>query len=270
MARQPNDILGIEGRVGPMTAYTRNGKKYWRVAYNRKTRRLTRKQLAVRERQSHNNALWRALKATNHVYFEGGDNTMYNHFMAINMESPIPFFPKGKYHSGLALLLPNMILSDGPLPPVNYQLGEIDNPTGSADSLDTIPALLTDLTPKEVRSDEYLLYVLKQQINTPQGWDDKPYLNIHVETLTPDDFTLVHSTLFSPYKNAKGTLALVGPRFANPMLGFGIVRLQNGHVSRQHVVTRCTYYERYTTEEAIQAAAKSYGGFTDKDIFLKP
>ena len=39
---------------------------------------------------------------------------------------------------------------------------------------------------------------------------------------------------------------------------------------RQHVVTRCIYYERYTTEGAIQAAAKSYGGFTDKDIFLKP
>ena len=44
----------------------------------------------------------------------------------------------------------------------------------------------------------------------------------------------------------------------------------DSHTSRQRVVTRCTYYERYTTEGAIQAAAKSYGGFTDKDIFLKP
>ena len=32
--------------------------------------------------------------------------------------------------------------------------------------------------------------------------------------------------------------------------------------SRQRVVTRCTYYERYITEEALQAAAKSYGGLT--------
>ena len=26
------------------------------------------------------------------------------------------------------------------------------------------------------------------------------------------------------------------------------------------IVTQCTYYERYTTEEALQATAKSYGG----------
>ena len=263
MARQNNnDILGIEGRVGPLTAYVRNGKKYWRVAHNRKTRRLSRKQLAVRERQSHNNALWRALKATEQVYMEGGENTTYSHFMSINMESPIPYFTKQQYHSGLALLLPNMIISDGPLQPVSYQLGEIDSPNISPNTPVTLPALLTDLTHQEVKKGEYLLYVLQQTVITPLGWSDMPYLRITVETITPNDFTLVPSTLLSPYKNTKGTLALVGPRFADPMLGFAIVRLKDDHASRQHVVTRCTYYERYTTEEAIQVAAKSYGGFT--------
>jgi len=29
---------------------------------------------------------------------------------------------------------------------------------------------------------------------------------------------------------------------------------------RQSIVTRCKYYERYTTEEALEEAAKSYGG----------
>ena len=153
-----------------------------------------------------------------------------------------------------------MILSYGSLPPVSYQLGEVDGQ----------PALLTDLTKKEAQKCTLLLYVLHQRVVPQQADSGLFQLSIHVETLAPDDFTLVPSTLLSPYKNAKGTLALVGPRFADPMLGFGIVRLQNGHVSRQHVVTRCTYYERFTTEGAIQAAAKSYGGFTDKDIFLKP
>ena len=37
---------------------------------------------------------------------------------------------------------------------------------------------------------------------------------------------------------------------------------ETGLASRQRVVTNCTYYERYTTEEALQAAAKSYGGLT--------
>ena len=72
---------------------------------------------------------------------EGGDNTAYNHFMAINMESPVPYIPKQQYHSGNALLLPDMVVSDGPLQPISYQLGEIDNPTSPPDAPATIPAI---------------------------------------------------------------------------------------------------------------------------------
>jgi hypothetical protein len=42
------------------------------------------------------------------------------------------------------------------------------------------------------------------------------------------------------------------------VVGFGLVQVINGKASSQRVVTHCTYYEKYTTEEAIQAAAKSY------------
>ena len=218
MARIENDIMGIEGRVGGLTTYIRNGKKYVRVSTSHQPRRLSRKQLLVRERQSHNNAL----------------------------------------------LLPDMVLSDGPLPPVSYQLGEVDGQ----------PALLTDLTPKDVRNlsapddavngkgTSLLLYILKQRV-IPQHVDtDLFQLSIKVEALTAEAFTTVPSTLLSPYKSAKGTLALTDDRFADPMLGFGIVRIKDGHASRQHVITRCTYYEQYTTEEALQAAAKSYKGLT--------
>jgi hypothetical protein len=255
MARIDNDIMGIEGRVGGLTTYIRNGKKYVRISTSRQPRRLSRQQLMVRERQSHNNALWRALKASGQVYMEGGDNTPYNHFMAINMESPVPYFAKDQYHSGLALLLPRMVLSDGPLTPISYQLGDID---GKA-------ALFTDLTPKDLRNDEFLLYVLRQTVRRPQGWGEMPYLYITAEPIAPGDFTLVPSTLLSPYRSVRGTLALVGDRFADPMLGFGLVRIKDSHASRQHVVTICTYYVQYTTEEALQTAAKSYGGLTDRD-----
>ena len=255
MARIENDIMGIEGRVGGLTTYIRNGKKYVRVSTSHQPRRLSRKQLLVRERQSHNNALWRALKASGHVFMEGGDNTAYNHFMAINMESPVPYIPKQQYHSGNALLLPDMVVSDGPLSPISCQLDEVDGQ----------PALLTDLTKKEAQKSTLLLYVLHQKVLVHQDWPDQFYLSIKVDTLTPSDFTVVPSTLLMPYQSKSGTLALVGPRFADPMLGFGIVRLKDGHASPQHVVTRCTYYERYTTEEALQAAAKSYGGLTGED-----
>ena len=54
------------------------------------------------------------------------------------------------------------------------------------------------------------------------------------------------------------------------MQGFGIVRVKEGHASPHRVVTKCTSYEQYTTEEALQAAAQSYGGLTEKDEFLRP
>jgi hypothetical protein len=179
--------------------------------------------------------------------------------MAINMQSPVPYIPKQQFHSGNALLLPDMVLSDGTLPPINYQLDEVDGQ----------PALLTDLTKKEAQKSTLLLYVLRQKVLPHQNHPDQFYISIKVETLTTNDFTVVPSTLLTPYQSKSGTLAIVGPRFADPMLGFGIVRLKDGHASRQHVVTRCTYYEHYTSEKALQAAANSYGGLTGENTFPK-
>lgn len=251
MARVNGLLEDVEGQLNGLTLYKRNGKTFVRPSHIRQPHRLSRKQLLLRERQSHNNALWRALVATKMVFFEG-EKPPYYRFMALNLFSPVPYLEKRQYHSGNALSLPNMVLSDGLLPPISYQLGDVDGQ----------PALLTDLTKKEARKDTLLLYVLHQKVITHQNWPDQFYLSIKVETLTPNDFTLVPSTLLSPYKDIHGTLALVGDRFANPMLGFGLVRVKDGHASPQRVVTNCTYYERYTTEEALQAAAKSYGGLT--------
>ena len=51
---------------------------------------------------------------------------------------------------------------------------------------------------------------------------------------------------------------------ANTMLGFGLVHLTDGCAAPQCIVTRCTLYEQYTTEEALQTAAKSYKGLTER------
>ena len=46
------------------------------------------------------------------------------------------------------------------------------------------------------------------------------------------------------------------------MKGWALVRMDGDRCSSQGIVTRCTYYERFTTEEAMQKAAESYGGLT--------
>ena len=252
MAQIKGILEDLHGRLNDnITICHRGGTTFTRPAHIRQPHRLSRMQLLIRERQSHNNALWRALKATGRVYFMTR-KPAYNHFMSINMQSPVPYIPKQQYHSGNALLLPNMVLSDGPLPSINYQLDEVNGQ----------PALITDLTKREAKEATLLLYVLHQKVLTHQEWPDQFYLNIKVEVLTPDDFTTVPPPLPTHYQNKSDTLALVGDRFADPMLGFGLVRLKYGQASPQRVVTRCTYYERFTTEEAILAAAKSYGGLT--------
>lgn len=244
-------LENIDGQLGTLSFHKRAGKTRVTPRHIHQPRRLSRSQLPIRERQSHNNSLWRALKRTGKLYFDG-DKAPYYRFMSLNMFSPIPYLKKQHNESGYTLLLPEMVVSDGPLLPISYQLGEVDGQ----------PALLTDMTKSAASRGELLLYVLKQVVNRQRGQDSSFRVSITVETLTIDDFVKVQSTLTSPYKNVHGTLALVGERFADPMMGFALVRVKDGLASHQQVVTNCTYYERYTTEDALQAAAKSYGGLT--------
>ena len=149
MARVKGILEDLHGRLDDnFTICHRGDTTFTRPAHIRQPHRLSRKQLLIRERQSHNNALWRALKESGHVYFEA-NKPAYNHFMAINMQSPVPYIPKQQFHSGNALLLPGMVLSDGPLTPISYQLDEVDGQ----------PALLTDLTKEEAQ--KFTLHLLR-------------------------------------------------------------------------------------------------------------
>ena len=59
-----------------------------------------------------------------------------------------------------------------------------------------------------------------------------------------------------------GHLSLINEEFADDMKGWALVRVVNDRCSPQSIVTRCTFYEQYTTEEALEKAADSYGGLT--------
>ena len=61
-----------------------------------------------------------------------------------------------------------------------------------------------------------------------------------------------------------------GEEYADETKGWALVRVNGSCCSPQTIVTRCTLYQHYTTEEALQTTAKCYGGLTGGDIFLKP
>ena len=68
---------------------------------------------------------------------------------------------------------------------------------------------------------------------------------------------------------ADGPLFLKGEEYADPMKGWAIVRVVGDQCSPQTIITRCTLYQQYMTEEALQQAAKSYGGLTNAP-YLSP
>ena len=59
---------------------------------------------------------------------------------------------------------------------------------------------------------------------------------------------------------ANGHYVLKDEVFADPMKGWALVLVKGERCSPQTIVTHCTLYEQYMTDEALQTAAKSNGG----------
>ena len=135
------------------------------------------------------------------------------------------------------MLLPDMPVSEGPMPTVKLHLDEIDGRM----------SLVTNLTRDSLRrGDKLILYTLKQDII------GMPSVDISRREVMPGEMT----------ETADG-LALVSDEFADDMKGWALVHVRKEHCSTQTAVTRCTYYKQFTTEEALQEAAASYGGLTE-------
>ena len=136
-----------------------------------------------------------------------------------------------------ALLMPDIPVSEGTLLPIKQQIGMVDG----------TPALMTNPKATEWGQPErWMLYTAEQlEGNTT------PMVRFKVREVPLDEFTEVD-----------GCLALVDNEFSNEMKGRALARRDGDRCSSQGIVTRCTYYERFTTEEAMQKAAESYGGLT--------
>lgn len=133
--------------------------------------------------------------------------------------------------------MPDIPVSGGTLQPIQQQLGEVDG----------TPALITALKAKNQRPlERFLLYTAEQQFYAD---NDCPVVSFQVREVKYNEFT-----------EMEGCLALVDNVFADEMKGWALVHVIGQRCSLQGIVTRCTYYEQFTTEEALQNAAKSYGG----------
>ncbi len=232
--------LTITGRLekSGLTFYIRNGKQIARSAKSEQPKRRTRKQFVARQQMLHSTRLWTSLKLAGTPLFPAKP-TAYARFLSLMRRTEVVFLPQRGKLDGATILLPEIPVSEGLMPTVKQELGEVD---GSA-------ALITNLSRNSLRKgDKLILYTLTQNIQ----WTPRVFFSRR--EVTPNEMT----------ETADG-LALVGDEFADDMKGWALVHVHGKRCSTQTAVTHCIYYKQFTTEEALQEAAASYGGLT-KDM----
>ena len=220
--------------IGGVTFFKRQGQVVGRVSESRQKRSCTLPQFIQRMRMRHTIALWQMLKGCDPMFTTR--RSAYQDFASAANRLPAVFVPLGVSYA--SLLMPGIPVSNGTLPKVEQQLGEVDG----------TPALLTDLKKTIGLLDEELwLYTAEQHHETACA----PSVRFSKRQVTRQQLT------------ANGDrLALVGQEFADLTKGWALVRVKGNSCSPQSLLTRCTLYRQYTTDEALQAAARSYGGLT--------
>lgn len=233
--KQPPMGVEIIGKIPSLgvTKYIRNGVVVTRVSTS-DGHSNTPKQFIQRQRMRHSIALWKELSRWSPMFTEG--KTVYHRFLSLANQLPAVFLPKNKAEVEGSLLMPGIPVSEGNLQPIQLRLGELDGTS----------ALITDRKADDVRPFEvFILYTAEQQFRR----EDCPMVVFKMREVKRDEFTIVD-----------GCLALVDNDFANEMKGWALVRVMGKNCSTQSIVTRCNYYQKFTTEEALEEAAKSYGG----------
>ena len=237
MANNKIKGLTITGRLkeSGITIYLRNGKPVARTATSWQPKRRTRKQFIARQQMLHSTRLWAFLKYAGTPMFPA-QPTAYARFLSLMHRTEVVFLPQNGLLDNATMLLPDMPLSEGSLPTVKQHLGEVEGR----------PALVTNLSRDSLcKGDKLILYTLTQDIT------GKPQVYFMRREVMPGEMT-------------EGTdgMALISDEFADDMKGWALVHVHGDRCSTQTAITRCTYYKQFTTEEALQEAAASYGGLT--------
>ena len=228
-------------RIAGMTFYLRNGQLVGRESSTHEKRSNMLQQFIQRQKMRHTTALWKMLRFCDVMFTER--RTAYQNFASLANQLPAVYVTKIQLDQS-SFLMPGIPMSDGILPTVKQELGEIDGK----------PALLTNL--KECDRTRHAKLRLYTAVQTMEN-EFMPRVRFSMREVSWWDMTVMD-----------GRLTLVGDEFADEMKGWALVKVIDDRCSPQTIVTRCTLYQQYTTEEALERAADSYGGLTETPYLL--
>jgi hypothetical protein len=219
-------------RTEGITVYLKQGQMITRSSTSNERRSNTLPQFIQRLKMRHSVALWTTLKDCKTMFTQ--QPSAHSNFLSLANRLPALYVIKSLMQKA-SFLMPGIPVSDGTLPPVQVQLGEVNG----------VPALLTDLKEGEFFNEEKLwLYTAVQ---------DKQTVRFSMREFRRTDM-----------KVSDGHYVLKGEEFADEMKGWALVRVIGDRCSSQGIVTRCTVYKKYTTDEAFNESVKSYGGLTER------
>lgn len=227
-------------RTSGVTVYMKQGKLVTRSSNSNEKRSNTLPQFIQRQKMRHSVQLWKMLKFCETMFTQRP--TAYNNFMSLANRMPVVYVERILMDQA-SFLMPGIPVSDGTLPALQQQLGEVNG----------TPALITDL-----QYGEHLFHEKLWLYTAEQNMEGVPRVRFSKRDVSRSEMAVVDRHL-----------ALIGEEFADEMKGWALVRVVDNRCSPQTIVTRCTLYQQYTTEEALQTAAKSYKGLTDHG-FLSP
>lgn len=227
-------LIGSLRKAG-VTTYMKQGKMITRVSNSDERRSNTLPQFIQRQKMRHTTALWKMLKWCETMFTER--QTAYSNFASLANRLPVVYVTKVLMDQA-SFLMPGIPVSDGKLPAINEQLGEVEG----------TPALITDLKGEawDYQS-KLLLYTAEQHIE-----NNLPRVRFSMREVSWEEMSFVD-----------GHYVLKGETFADDMKGWALVLVKGERCSPQTIVTRCTLYQQYTTEEALEKAADSYGSLTE-------
>ena len=229
-------------RSDGITIYQKQGKTIIRSSSRRTSKGFTIKQFIQRQRMRHAIALWRELEYCYPMFTEA--KSAYNGFVSLANRLPAVFVAKRDAMDHPSFLMPGIPVSDGTLPELKQRLGEVD---GKA-------ALITNIKWYEARYTDTLKLFVAEQTN---------------ENNIPKVYFRVRNVLKEELVETENGMALVGEEFSDDNKGWALVLVIGESCSTQSIVTRCKFYEQFTTEELMNEAAKTYGR-VKKRPYLSP
>lgn len=288
MAESKNNTFGFTGRIrgAGVTFYRRGGKTYARVSTRTSPNMQSVKQFINREKMRHSIALWHCFYSSDKPLMEtSGSLTAYNAFLRANSVLPTVYFTKQQALHGAALLMPGMVVSEGRLPAVEYDFAslpsgervvvtnlltgiyaEVTQPLAIASNADLYNLLgSTNRNPQLMPGDIVRFYRFEQQLK-----GDCPTVKMECCEMVLDNDPRQNPALRGwQFYSHEGRLAIGGADDENTGWAVVLFGEKEQSASTQKVLTTIHLYLQYTTDEALQQAAESYGNVKNPS-FLAP